>query len=49
LSIKASIIQAAAAIGGFRAFIAEVGAQQDADEQSKTRWALDYYASRLNS
>jgi hypothetical protein len=49
LSIKASIIQAAAAIGGFRAFIAEVGAQQDADEQSKTRWALDYYASRLQS
>ncbi|MGY6216123.1 hypothetical protein ACW73L_13275 [Methylolobus aquaticus] len=47
LSIKASIVQAAAAIGGFRAFIAEVGAQQDADEQSKTRWALDYYASRL--
>jgi len=47
LSIKASIIQAAAAIGGFRAFIAEVGAQHDADEQSKTRWALDYYASRL--
>ncbi|RYU59911.1 hypothetical protein EWI61_07410 [Methylolobus aquaticus] len=49
LSIKASIVQAAAAIGGFRAFIAEVGAQQDADEQSKTRWALDYYASRLKT
>jgi nitrogen fixation protein FixH len=47
LSIKASIVQAAAAIGGFRAFLAEVGAQQDADEQSKTRWALGFYAGRI--
>jgi nitrogen fixation protein FixH len=46
-SIKAPIVQAAAAIGGFRAFVAEVGAQRDADEQSKTRWALDFYAARV--
>ncbi|HRI17909.1 MAG TPA: hypothetical protein PL196_05250, partial [Burkholderiaceae bacterium] len=46
LSIKAPAVQAAAAIGGFRAYLAELGAERDSDEQAKTRWALDYYASR---
>lgn len=49
VSVKAPIVQAAAAIGGFQAVLAEVGAQRDADEKSKTHWALDYYASRLKA
>lgn len=47
VSIKAPIVQAAAAIGGFQAFLAGVGAQHDTDEKSKTHWALDYYAGRI--
>jgi hypothetical protein len=47
VSIKAPVAQAAAAVGGFMAFLAEVGAEHDKDQQAKTRWALDYYAARL--
>jgi hypothetical protein len=47
LSIKAPSVQAAAAVGGFMAFLAEVGAERDKNQQSKTRWALDYYVSKL--
>jgi len=47
VSIKAPIVQAAAAIGGFMAYLAEVGAERDASEQTKTRWALGYYAAKL--
>ncbi len=46
VSIKAPIVQAAAALGGFMAFLAEVGAEQDRAQQAKTRWALDYYVAR---
>ncbi|MCU0767186.1 MAG: hypothetical protein MUE39_07410 [Gammaproteobacteria bacterium] len=46
-SIKAPVAQAAVAIGGFMAFLAEVGAERDTDQQTKTRWALDYYAAKL--
>ena len=46
-SIKAPIVQAAAAIGGFMAFLAEVGAARDTKQQTKTHWALDYYAKKL--
>jgi hypothetical protein len=46
-SIKAPVAQAAVAIGGFMAFLAEVGAERDSDQQTKTRWALDYYAAKL--
>ena len=46
-SIKAPIAQAAAAIGGFMAFLAEVGADRDSKQQTKTHWALDYYAAKL--
>lgn len=49
LSIKAPIVQAAAAIGGFMAYLAELGAERDADEQAKTRWALDYHAAKLRT
>lgn len=48
VSIKAPVVQAAAAIGGFMAFLAEVGAEQDAEQQTKTRWALDHYAAKLH-
>lgn len=48
VSIKAPAVQAAAAIGGFMAFLAEVGAEQDAEQQTKTRWALDHYAAKLH-
>jgi hypothetical protein len=47
VSIKAPAAQAAAAVGGFMAFLAEVGAERDKSQQTKTRWALDYYVSKL--
>jgi hypothetical protein len=47
LSIKAPVVQTAVAVGGFMAFLAEVGVERDKDEQSKTRWALGYYAGKL--
>ena len=47
LSIKAPTVQAAAAVGGFMAFLAEVGAERDKGQQTKTRWALDYYVGKL--
>ena len=47
VSIKAPAVQAAVAVGGFMAFLAEVGAERDKDQQTKTRWALDYYVAKL--
>jgi hypothetical protein len=46
LSIKAPAAQAACAAGGFMAFLAEVGAERDIEQQTKTRWALSYYARK---
>jgi hypothetical protein len=34
-------------VGGFMAFLAEVGAERDENQQTKTRWALDHYAAKL--
>ena len=47
ISIKAPIIQAAAAIGGFMAFLAELGAERDIKQQTKTHWSLDYYTAKI--
>jgi hypothetical protein len=47
LSIKAPAAQAAVAVAGFMAFLAEVGAERDTEQKTKTRWALDYYVSKL--
>jgi len=47
VSIKAPAVQAAVAVGGFMALLAEVGAERDKNQQSKTRWALDYYVGKL--
>jgi hypothetical protein len=47
LSIKAPAHLAAVAVGGFIAFLAEVGAERDKSQQAKTRWALDYYVAKL--
>lgn len=47
VSIKVPIAQGAAATAGFMAFLGEVGAQEDDARQAKTRWALEYYASRF--
>jgi len=47
VSIKAPAVQAATAVGGFMAFLAEVGAERDKSQQTKTRWALDYYVGKL--
>ncbi len=44
VSIKVPVAQAAAASAGFMAFLAEVGAERDAGQQAKTRWALDHFA-----
>jgi hypothetical protein len=49
VSIKAPIVQAAVAIGGFMAYLAEVGAERDDSEKMKTRWALEYYAYKLKA
>ena len=49
LSVKAPVAQAAVAIGGFMALLAEVGAERDQDEQTKTRWALEYHARALGA
>jgi hypothetical protein len=46
VSIKAPVVQAAAATAGFMAFLAEVGAERDNGQQAKTRWALEYGAHR---
>ena len=47
VSIKAPVKQAAVATAGFMAFLAEMGAERDRNEQAKTRWALEYYAGKL--
>jgi hypothetical protein len=47
MSIKAPAPQAACAAGGFMAFLAEIGAERDREQQTKTRWALSYYASKF--
>jgi hypothetical protein len=45
VSIKCPADHAAVAIAGFMAFLAEVGAEQDTEQQSKTRWSLDHYVA----
>jgi hypothetical protein len=47
VSIRAPAAQAAAAVGGFMAFLQEVGVERDESQQTKTRWALDYYVGKL--
>ncbi len=47
VSVKAPATQGAAVMAGFMAFLAEVGAERDKGQQAKTRWAIDYYATRL--
>jgi hypothetical protein len=48
-SIRTRVEQGAFAIGGFMAFLAEVGAERDNAEQAKTRWALEYYSGKLQA
>lgn len=40
VSIKLPATQAAVAVAGFMAFLAEVGAEADTEQQAKTRWAF---------
>ncbi len=47
VSIKAPVAQAAVAVGGFMAYLAEVGAERDKPQQTKTHWALDHYVAKL--
>ena len=47
VSVKAPAVQAAAVMAGFMAFLGEVGAERDNNQQAKTHWALDHYAGRL--
>ena len=49
VSVKAPAIQGAAVMAGFLAFLAEVGAERDNDQQAKTHWAVDHYAARLRA
>jgi hypothetical protein len=49
VSVKAPAIQAAAVMAGFMAFLGEVGAERDNNQQAKTHWALDHYAGALRS
>ena len=46
LSVKAPAIQAAVIYFGFMAWLAELGAERDENQQAKTRWALEYFAQR---
>jgi nitrogen fixation protein FixH len=48
VSIKCPIVHAAVAVAGFMAFLAEVGAEQDAEQQSKTRWSMSYQAAEAS-
>src|SRR5262249_32943369 len=41
-SIKCPVAQAAVAIAGFMAFLAEIGAERDQEQNTKTRWALEH-------
>jgi hypothetical protein len=36
-------------MAGFMAFLGEVGAERDNNQQAKTHWALDHYAGALRS
>lgn len=47
VSIRVPVVQTAAAVGGFMAFLAEVGAERNRSEQSKTRWALAAGAAKV--
>lgn len=47
VSVRVPVAQAAVANAGFFAFLAELGAERDNAQQTKTRWALDYYAGKL--
>ncbi|HQL29487.1 MAG TPA: hypothetical protein PLM67_04715, partial [Thermoanaerobaculales bacterium] len=42
----APAVQAAVIYFGFMAFLAEVGAERDENQQAKTRWALDFFAAK---
>jgi hypothetical protein len=46
VSIKAPAVQAAVAYFGFMAFMAELGAERDEQQQAKTRWALDFFVKQ---
>jgi hypothetical protein len=46
VSVKAPAVQAAVIYMGFMAFLAEVGAERDENQQAKTRWALDFFAAK---
>jgi hypothetical protein len=46
VSIKAPVVQAAAAGAAFMAFLAEMGAERDHGQQAKTRWALQHGAAK---
>jgi hypothetical protein len=46
VSVKAPAAQAAVIYFGFMAFLAEVGAERDDNQQAKTRWALDFFAAQ---
>lgn len=48
-SIKAPVVQAAVAIAGFLAFLAEVGVERDLVQQTKTRWALIHHAAAASA
>ncbi len=41
VSVKVPVVQAAAGIAGFMAFLAEMGAERDSGQQAKTRWVLN--------
>lgn len=48
ISIRVPASQAAFASAGFMGFLSELGAKRDNALQTKTLWALDYYAKNLS-
>lgn len=49
VSVKVPVVQAAVGIAGFMAFLAEAGVERDLEQQTKTRWALQYYSDLLRA
>ena len=47
VSIRVPVAQAAFANAGFMGFLTELGAKRDNALQTKTLWALDYYAKKI--
>jgi hypothetical protein len=49
VAIKVPLVKAAVGTAGFLAYLAEAGAERDLEQQTTTRWALQYHAELLRA